>query len=77
MDAKERSGDLISENEKDVWLSPLVTFWWWRGSGGSSGLWWTMKIIHKDEYGIGETVQGTLSEYLRREDTKRIKVDDS
>ena len=52
MDAKERSGDLISENEKDVRLSPLSTFWWWGGSGGSSRLWWTMKIIHKEGYGM-------------------------
>ena len=81
MDAKKRSGDLISENEKDVRLSRLRTFWWWRGSGGSSRLRWTMKIIHKeDEYGIGigKRFEGTLSEYLRKEGTKIMnKMEDN
>lgn len=52
MDAEERSGDLISENEKDIRLPPLDTFWWWRRSRGGSGQRWTMKVVHEDEYRI-------------------------
>lgn len=48
MDAEERSGDLIGENEENVWLSSLSTFRWWRGGGGSRRKWWTMKVVHED-----------------------------
>ena len=49
MDAKQRSGDLIGEDEKDVGFSSLSTLWWRGGSGRRSGDGWTMNVVHDED----------------------------
>ena len=45
VNAQERSGDLVSEDEKDIRL--LVAEAYWRGGGGGgSRRWWSVGRVH-------------------------------